>query len=1039
MAATAGVSTVLLLPRLTNPTERLVSAGHTRSTPGRLIGERVHRPWRSDSQSFDSETESALNEARAAGTQPGTIETAVIQLVEGRTTRAIAGFELAARTHSSAMEALADLSAAYLKRFETEGDMLDALRAVEAADRGLALESTNATLHFNRATALTLLGTPVLARTAWKDVEKVERDGWRDEAAARVRSLQRVNDETEWSRLLPRIESPSTPKSELESLVTRWPAQARAFGEEVLLPRWAAAVVARDASAVERSLLLAESIGNILRRARGEELLCDAVASIRRTVAIGDSKQRDALLLGLRQFSDGVHQYNEQNLATASQVLASCATSLAAVDNPLRFWARFYAAIGESYADADRGLAILDALLREIPRERYPALVGRIEWIAGTIDKVQGRIQSSVRRYELSATNLRRAGGEPAAAFVSVLLAESYTGLGEHSLAWQNRRVAFRQVPYSEAPRRSIAMWTEAMEALLHQGSLRLAGPFLEEAVASAEQWGRPLGRATAYLDRANYRLEVGARGDALSDLGRAQAAIAQMEESPLRNQMTYLALIAEGLCNRASAPSKAAALLKRGLDGQQATGTRFDAITYTTALAEAQVSSGDVTGGTASLEHVLEIFENIRATVEDPGSRMQAFQQAQPAFDALLDLRTTKLSGDRDSAFLLAERSRARALLDLREGGRGALPGSVRFASLSDLEEALPDRVALASYMVLENRILVWVSEGGRTRQVTLDTRRTDLEKAIERFRLEMQRDGGVAAIRDAAAPLYDSLIRPLNLASGRDRTLIIVPDRWLARLPFAALFDRESATYLIEQRAVTITPSVTLLLAASPAAAPRNGVMIPALVIGVSRSGDYQGRPLPVLAHAEGEAKRIAALYPGASLLRGAEATPANFLRLSVSSNVVHFAGHAFVDLDSPRRSVLLFANERNEGLLPISLGELFDSGFGATRLVVLSACRAQDSLADDREGILGLAGAFIAGGVPEVIASSLDVDDATATPVMVAFHRHYRETRSASSAFRETVLELLHTGPPSVRSPAVWGGFTVIEGSLGERGSS
>jgi CHAT domain-containing protein len=97
------------------------------------------------------------------------------------------------------------------------------------------------------------------------------------------------------------------------------------------------------------------------------------------------------------------------------------------------------------------------------------------------------------------------------------------------------------------------------------------------------------------------------------------------------------------------------------------------------------------------------------------------------------------------------------------------------------------------------------------------------------------------------------------------------------------------------------------------------------------------------------------------------------------------------------------------------------------------VLSACRAQDSATDDREGLLGLAGAFVAAGVREVVASPVDVEDDLAPPVMAAFHRHYLEHHSAAVAFRRAVLDLLHSAPGSTRSPAAWGGFTVIEGSL------
>jgi CHAT domain-containing protein len=84
-----------------------------------------------------------------------------------------------------------------------------------------------------------------------------------------------------------------------------------------------------------------------------------------------------------------------------------------------------------------------------------------------------------------------------------------------------------------------------------------------------------------------------------------------------------------------------------------------------------------------------------------------------------------------------------------------------------------------------------------------------------------------------------------------------------------------------------------------------------------------------------------------------------------------------------------------------------------------------------------LLGIAGAFFAAGVPEVVASPWDVSDRSSLPVMVAFHREYRKHRSAGIAFRQAVLELLRSGSPEERSPASWGGFTVIAGTLDDGG--
>jgi CHAT domain-containing protein len=1028
----AAVALAILWPRRPSLRQQLLAvSGRFRPTPGKLAEESQYRPWGKwtpDHQTTNwGELERAARAAAREDPKRGLPDFSVYQLLAGKPNGAIAGLELAAADPEASVGAFSDLSAAYLTRFEEEGDPLDLLRSIQASERGLALAPDEPSLLFNHAQALTRLGTRTLASAAWQALQNRD-EGWREEASSQLEQLQKPNAEEEWKGAVPELESPATSRDRIVALVERMPWNARMHAEEILLPRWASAVSRGDLAAAGTTLQLASTMGEALSELRGEELLADSVASIRRTIERGSLEERQALLDGLQVFGKGAVQYQEQNLTSAKGLFTQAASDLAVADNPLRYWARFYISISEYNSNADKGLAILDALLEEIPQDRYPALTGRIEWIAGSIDKIQTRIQSSVLRFGRSEAALRRAGGDVASAFMSTLLAESSSLLGEHSLGWQARMTAFQTVPFAEGLRRNIAMWGEAKAALVRQGHLDLAGPFVQEAVAVAGQWGRPFGRADAYLNRAGYWLAVGARPEALADLQAAQLAISQMEAGSLKEQMAYLAMVTEGLYYQDTAPATAADLLERGLGGQAQTGNRFDAITYTTSKAAAEMAAGQVAAGKESYEEALSIFEQIRATVEDPVSRMQAFRQAQPAFDNLIRLSASDPSGDRELPFLLAERSRARVLLDLRTGGTG--PAEEGFARLSDLERSLPRGVALASYAVLEDRVLVWVIEDGRSRLLTLQVDRKKLARAIERYRREVVRDAEEEDIRRASAPLYDALIRPLALPLREDGSLIIVPDRWLSRLPFAALFDRTTGRYLIEQRTVTMVPSATLLLKGrrKPLGEPR-GI----LAVGVSRSGSFAGRTLRRLPQAEPEARQVAALYEQPGVLVEGDATKENFLRASVSKDVLHFAGHAVVDLESPRRSVLLFAGNSAEALEPLTLGELFDAGLGGARLVVLSACRAQDSLAEDREGLLGLAGAFFAAGVPEVLASPWDVNDRSSLPVMVAFHREYRKHRSAGVAFRQAVLGLLRSGSPEDRSPAAWGGFTVIAGSL------
>lgn len=892
------------------------------------------------------------------------------------------------------------------------------------------MQGDDVALLHNQATALTQLGTRTLASDAWRTLLAHSREDWRAEALQNLQQLERATAEEEWSNAAAGVESGGLTDAQLAELVRRLPANARVHDEEVLLPAWAAALKTGDLERARRLLHVSSVIANVLARERGESLLADAVMSIEVVNDRGPPATREALLEGLLELGEGVAQYNEQNLASAELPLRRAVRDLESADNPLRYWARFYLAIDEYYADANRGLAEFDALLAEIPQGRYPALTGRIEWIAGTGDTALGRVQHSIRRFVHAEAALRQAGGDTASSFVAVLLAQSYTAIGEHALAWQKRLAAFRSVPYSEGPRRNVAMWGEAKEALVRQGELRLARPLVDQAVLDALRWGRPLGRLTAYLERAAYWLQVNDRAAARRDLDAAHADLAILEDGPLRRIMENQALVKEGLYAQATDPAHAADLLEEALRGLSGGGNDYETITYTSAMASAQLAAGRLEAATASLERAVTLVETVRATVEDPVTRMQAFRQAQEAFDALIKLRATSSASGSEDSFHISERARARVLLDLRRRSRGSADGESDdgFASLKDLQRALPIGTVVASYAVLDDRMLVWVVEKGRSRLITLPGGRGTLLSSVEGLHLKMSSGADEATLQDATGPLYDGLIRPLGLPP-TDDALVVVPDRWLARVPFSALFDRESGRYLIEQRPVTMVPSATLLLEGASVLRRNRSSPPSAVVVGVPTAAEFRGRFLPSLPGVAAEAESIASLYPRRTLLVAGQATRGKFLAASVSSDVVHFAGHAVVDVGSPRRSALLF--QGRQGVEALSLDDLLAVGPSHARLVVLSACRGQDSLADDREGLFGLAGAFFAAGVPEVVASPWDVDDRTVVPVMVAFHRAYLRRGGAGEAFRDAVLELRRSTRPEVRSPTSWGGFTVIAG--------
>src|SRR4030095_6562250 len=104
-----------------------------------------------------------------------------------------------------------------------------------------------------------------------------------------------------------------------------------------------------------------------------------------------------------------------------------------------------------------------------------------------------------------------------------------------------------------------------------------------------------------------------------------------------------------------------------------------------------------------------------------------------------------------------------------------------------------------------------------------------------------------------------------------------------------------------LIETRTLPLAPSATLLLQGlreqRHIAQPEPSV----LTVGVPWAGSFSGKLLSALPNVEREAREVAAVYRGPSMLLAAQATKENFLSMSVQKDVVHFAGHAVVDLES------------------------------------------------------------------------------------------------------------------------------------------
>jgi tetratricopeptide (TPR) repeat protein len=305
--------------------------------------------------------------------------------------------------------------------------------------------------------------------------------------------------------------------------------------------------------------------------------------------------------------------------------------------------------------------------------------------------------------------------------------------------------------------------------------------------------------------------------------------------------------------------------------------------------------------------------------------------------------------------------------------------------APLGAVRAALGD-AALIAYLRDGDALHALVVTTGRTTLVPLGSA-TDAEEAVLRLRADLDTQAGRAmtgrlaqvvagATRHDAAALAAMLLDPLLHLAG-DRELVIVPTGMLTTTPWGLL-------PACRQRPVTVALSATAWLAAVRRVLPA-GQPAATFVAG------------PGIPRGELEIRSVAAFYPGASILAGAEATPRAALGALDGAAVAHVAAHGRHQAENALFSALDLAGGQLMGYDLVRLPR-------PPALVVLSSCEL--GLADIRPGdeSFGIASALLAGGAVTVVASVSRIGDEDATALMIDFHQALAAGRSPAAALAE-----------------------------------
>ena len=577
-------------------------------------------------------------------------------------------------------------------------------------------------------------------------------------------------------------------------------------------------------------------------------------------------------------------------------------------------------------------------------------------------------------------------------------------------------------------------------------GDPRRALTLLERSRVVYQRLGDRSALANLHLNRALvYQLNL--RAPDRADLELAQALDLAHASGDRSEEIRTLCALGE-LRRNDGRRTEARSAFERALAAATESDAAAGRWTARAGLGRVARDEGDPDAALIHLRAAIAEIESVGAGIGDSALRGGLLSDQRAVFATTVDLlaeRALNLQGPESesaalAALALAEKARARELLDALAGGGSGAP--LDEAGLA----ALPPRLGLTfAYFFGERHLWRFEVRGGRW-QVAPSGSPTEIVALVTRIHRRLAR--AEPAMPEDLARLGRILL-PDSIPAGDE--LRIVPDGRLFYLPFELLPEPESpGSNLLEERAISYLPSLSVLAhLRSPAANARwqlAALADPELASrpagGGNRSlaGLLAGRfGLPPLPGAVREARFAAERLGEPSTVDvGGAATEGRLRqRAAEGARVLHIAAHTVVD-EALAGGVALFlapgteSTASDDGL--VTAVELAHMPLAAD-LAVLSGCRTAlaETAVSGSDGAGGgralasLSGALLGAGARGVVASLWEVGDSATAALMEQFYFELARGERPARALRRAKLRLAHD-PQWAATPG-WAGFVLL----------
>ena len=437
------------------------------------------------------------------------------------------------------------------------------------------------------------------------------------------------------------------------------------------------------------------------------------------------------------------------------------------------------------------------------------------------------------------------------------------------------------------------------------------------------------------------------------------------------------------------------------------------------------------------------------RGMTEEERAAERALAVELTALHGLRDRETRMATPDRERvkrfdaaiAPLTEKRAVAQQQLFARLPDLAAWRGLAPPATHADLTPALlADGQLIVQFVVGDQELLVL------TARRTADAVRSAAHLVpIKRTLLAEQVAQAVASIpladdglwRKEAHAISEVLLAPVLDQLATAKTVVIIPDDMLWRVPFEAL--PHGTSYLGDRVRVTYAPSVTAMVRERPEPgeppafriAIVAGPSVPSVVVD-SLKATAPTWTLRAPAAAIAQAARVEAVAGAEQvlLLAGDAATEEAVRGAAATASVLHLEGPVRVNAASPLFSpVLLAAPPVTSEAVPLARNGVLEArevpAAGFTARLTVFADPAALSMRDAAAAVTALHWVWRAGGTEALLLRRWDGDEAAAHQLLAAFYEGVKAGASAADALHAAQQTLRKAGAPA----ASWAGWIVV----------